>query len=57
MHGLQVIPVVGYMLAVLAGRGCLSRSVGLVWTYAIGYAGVALAMFVVALAGEPVISP
>ena len=57
MHGLQVIPVVGYMLAVLAGRGRLSRSVELVWTYAIGYAGVALAMFVVALAGEPVISP
>ena len=57
MHGLQVIPVVGYMLAVLAGRGRLSQSVKLVWAYATGYAGVALAMFVVALAGEPVISP
>jgi hypothetical protein len=56
MHSFQTIPLVGYVLAGVADRGWLTRSVALVWTYAISHASVALAVFVVALTGQPLVS-
>lgn len=55
MHGLQVIPLVGFVLASLAKRGHLSHSVAVVWGFAISYGGVSLVLFLTALASQPLI--
>jgi len=55
LHGLQVIPLVGFVVASLAERQRISRSVALVWAFAVGYGGVALVLFLAALAGQPLI--
>ena len=55
MHGLQVIPLIGFVLAWLAKRGRLSHPVAVVWGFAISYGGVALVLFLAALASQPLI--
>lgn len=55
LHGLQAIPLVGYVFAVLAERSRITHPVAGVWTYAISHAGVGLMLFLMALAGQPLV--
>ncbi|WP_437741059.1 hypothetical protein WME73_37040 [Sorangium sp. So ce302] len=57
MHALQAVPLVGYWLSARApGSGPRTRrAVGWVVAFGIGYGAVALALFLTALAGRPLI--
>ena len=58
LHGLQVLPAVGYLLTVLPGRRLGGRHrVALVWTVGLAYLGLVLLLAWQALRGQSVIAP
>ena len=58
LHGLQVLPAVGYLLTVLPARRLGGRHrVALVWTVGLAYLGLVLLLAWQALRGQSVIAP
>ena len=58
LHGLQVLPAVGYLLTVLPGRRLGGRHrVALVWTVGLAYLGLVLLLAWQALRGQSMIAP
>ncbi len=57
MHGMQVLPLVGWFVIQQNRRFSLRRQKGLIWTAGGGYLGLVILLTWQALRGEPVVGP
>jgi hypothetical protein len=55
MHGLQVLPLVGYLLSRAGVTGRVVNPLTWLWVFAIGYGMVSLLLFLRGLAGQPLL--